>query len=428
MIREVILTQLGETMDEGTIASWHKQVGDRVEKGEPLCAVETDKAVLDVEAPTAGYLVKIAAPAGSTVPVLQVIGYLADQPGESLEAAAPGPAGNGAARTEPAAPAEAQPEPQTTDPGPPLRVTPAARRVAREHGVDVAKLKGTGPGGRVVEKDVWAQIKAQETATRPPAVAAPSNGGRAEAPAVAPAPTPASAPVPTQGDWELVPLTRMRRIIAENLSRSYREAVHVTLHCEVDMAEAAKLRAQLLAEWEPRHGIRVTFTDLIVKAVAKALAEHRPINASYAEDGIRIHRHVNVGVAMAIPTGLVVPVVRDADGLALLEVAKTVRRFTEKARAGQINPDDLRGGTFTVTNMGTMGIDAFTPIINGYEGAILGVGRIADKPAVHAGSLAVRPLMALSLSFDHRLVDGAGAAAFLGRVKQILENPYLILV
>ena len=431
MITEVILTQLGETMDEGTIAAWHKQVGDRVEKGEALCAVETDKAVLDVVAPTSGYLAKIVAEPGATIPVLQVIGYLADQPGEV--AGAPAPAvpsdGGGAEAPTPAQPAEAVQSSEAPEPGPPLRVTPAAKRVAREHGIDVAKLKGTGPGGRVVEKDVWAQIHLQQEAAKAPAVAAPADGGRGEEPAIA-RPTPAAPVVaaPAAGEWDLVPLTRMRRIIAERLSQTYREAVHVTLHCEADVAEAGKLRTQLSQEWEAKHGVKVTFTDLIVKAVAKALTEHRSVNASFAEDGIRLHRRANVGVAVAVPNGLVVPVIRDADGLPLLEISKAVRRLTERARAGQITPDELHGGTFTVTNMGMMGVDTFTPIINGGEGAILGVGRIADRPAVCEGALTIRPLMPLSLSFDHRVVDGAGAAAFLARVKQILESPYLILV
>ena len=429
MITEVILTQLGETMNEGTIAAWHKQVGDRVEKGEALCSVETDKAVLDVVAPASGFLAKIVAEPGATVPVLQVIGYLADQPGEVADVPAPAAPGDGGARAEAPTPARSAEAPES---GPPLRVTPAARRVAREHGIDVAKLKGTGPGGRIVEKDVWAQIQLQQEAAtvRPrPAITPPTDGGRGEEPAIV-RPTPAAPvmPAPAAGEWDLVPLTRMRRIIAEKLSQSYREAVHVTLHCEANMAEAGKLRTQLSQEWEEKHGVKVTFTDLIVKAVAKALTEHRSVNASFAEDGIRLHRRVNVGVAVAVPNGLVVPVIRDADGLPLLEVSKAVRRLTERARAGQITPDELHGGTFTVTNMGMMGVDTFTPIINGGEGAILGVGRIADRPAVCEGALAIRPLMPLSLSFDHRVVDGAGAAAFLARVKQILESPYLILV
>lgn len=419
MITEVMLTQLGETMNEGTIAGWHKQVGDRVEKGEPLCAVETDKAVLDVEAPASGYLARILVPAGATVPVLHVIGYLSDQPGELVGEAAPPsqPPGESAS---------------TVEPTPPLRVTPAARRVAREHGIDVTVLKGTGPGGRVVEADVWRQIQARAEAARTPAMAASTNGGEGQEVAVAPqAPTgePSATSAPAvQGEFDVVPLSRMRRIIAENLSRSYREAVHVTLHCEVDMAEAGKLRAQLSQEWEAKHGVKVNYTDLIVRAVAKALPEHRSLNASFAAEGLRVHRHVNVGIAVAVPNGLVVPVIRDADGLPLLELARVVRQLTERARAGRITPDELRGGTFTVTNMGMMGVDTFTPIINGSEGAILGVGRIAERAVVREGSVVARLTMPLSLSFDHRLVDGAGAAAFLTRVKQILESPYLVLV
>ena len=431
MITEIVLLQLGETMDEATIASWNKREGDRVAKGEALCSVETDKAVLDIEAPRDGYLVRIVAPAGATVPVLKVIGYVGDS---ATEAVGGGPAGDAPKAN--GAPMEADLTPlppfpageggdEPADAGRPVFVTPAAKRVAREHGIDAKALLGTGPGGRVVEADVWKHVKTREAAAKAPvAVAAPTNGGQVE-PEIVAAPVAAAE---STDEYDLQPLSKIRRIIAEKLSRSYREAVHVTLDCEVDMAEAAKLRAQVELEWLARHGVKVTYTDLIVRAIAKALTEHRALNATFTSEGIRLHKRVNVGVAMAIPGGLVVPVVRDADSRPLLEIARTIRQMTERARAGQIAPDDMRGGTFTISNMGTMGIDHFTPIINGGEGAILGVGRVAEKPVVRDGQIVARPMMALSLTFDHRGVDGSGAAAFLGRVRQILENPYLLLV
>lgn len=424
MITEIVLLQLGETMNEGTIASWYKQEGERVQKGEAVCGVETDKAVLDVEAPVSGYLTKILVAAGQTTPVLQTIGLIADRL-EELQLAEV-PAG------EPT-PAAAQPLEAEVEEAP-LRITPAARRVAREHGIAVASLRGlkpTGPGGRVVEADVarYFELRQQPT-VQPAAPPAPPARPTVQPPVPAQGPVhPApSAPPARSDEYELLPLSRMRRTIAERLAQSYREAVHVTLHAEADMAEAAKLRKQLLAEWESKHGVRVTFTDLIVKAVAKALVEHPAVNSSFAEDGIRRHRRVNVGVAVALENGLVVPVVRDAADLPLLGVCRQVRQLTDRARLGQLGPDDFRGGTFTITNMGTLGVDHFTPIINTGEGAILGIGRIADRPAVVEGVLAVRPTVPLSLSFDHRLLDGAEAAAFLARVKQILESPYLILV
>jgi pyruvate dehydrogenase E2 component (dihydrolipoamide acetyltransferase) len=368
-------------MDEGTIASWYKQEGDKVAKGEPLCGVETDKAVIDVEATRAGYLVKIAAPAGSTLPVLQVIAYIGDSPQEVVGAAVTDPAVIHESSAAPAAPTssvstEAPEDAEPADGGRPVFVTPSARRVARDHGIDAKSLAGTGPGGRVVEADVLKEIesrRARNAAAKPPPMTAE--------------PRPASAPLaPAATDeYQLLPISKIRRIIADKLSRSYREAVHVTLDCEVDMAEATKLRSQLVGEWEPKLGVKITYTDLLVRAVAKALTEHRNLNATYTDEGIRAYSHVNVGVAMAIPAGLVVPVVRDADAQPLIEIASTVRKLTEKARAGQIGPDEMRGGTFTVTNMGTMGIDHFTPIINGGEGAILGVGQIAEKPVVRDG-------------------------------------------
>jgi pyruvate dehydrogenase E2 component (dihydrolipoamide acetyltransferase) len=307
-------------------------------------------------------------------------------------------------------------------------VTPSAKRVAREHGIDAKALRGTGPGGRVVEADVLKHIRAQEVAAKAPvAVAAPTNGGQVE-PRIVAAPVAVASVAASTDEYDLQPLTKIRRIIAEKLSQSYREAVHVTLDCEVDMAEATRLRSQLALEWSASHGVKVTYTDLIVRAVAKALTEHRALNATFTPEGIRLYKRVNVGVAMAIPAGLVVPVVRDADALPLLEIVRTVRKLTEKARAGQIGPDEMRGGTFTISNMGTLGIDHFTPIINGGEGAILGVGQIAEKPVVREGQIVARPIMSLSLTFDHRLVDGAPAARFLQRVKQYIEKPYLWLV
>ncbi len=446
MITEVVLLQLGETMNEGTIASWYKQEGDRVEKGEPLCGIETDKAVLDIEAPVGGYLAKILVPAGESAPVLQTIGLIADTLDEVAAAETPaGPTGapvGGNLAPSVEAPGTA-PAPGAAVAGSvapeeesPLRITPAARRVAREHGIDplsLRALKPTGPGRRVVEADVLGYVDglqraaaAQPVAPAAPPVQAPTPTVRETRPSPQPVAQVAAA-VPS-ADFDLLPLSRMRRIIAERLAQSYREAVHVTLDAEADMAEASKLRKQLTAEWEGKLGVRVTFTDLIVKACAKALVEHPEINSSFAEEGIRRHRHVNVGVAVAVEQGLIVPVVRDADGLPLLEISRQVRQLTDTARLGQLGPDNLKGGTFTVTNMGTMGVDHFTPIINTGEGAILGVGRIADRPVVIDGALAIRPTVPLSLSFDHRLIDGADAAAFLARVQQILESPYLILV
>jgi pyruvate dehydrogenase E2 component (dihydrolipoamide acetyltransferase) len=454
MITEIVLLQLGETMNEGTIASWYKAEGDRVEKGEPLCGVETDKAVLDIEAPVAGYLAKILVPAGSSAPVLQTIGLIADQIGEVQESRATvGPNGSaGAVASSVEAESEeapgVAPSPAAASAGSvaleeeaPLRITPAARRVAREHGIDplsLRALKPSGPGGRVVEADVLRHVDALQRAATPATQPAPAAPIAQPPTPIAPTPRPvvtppaqpiASVPAASQsGDFELIPLSRMRRIIAERLAQSYREAVHVTLEVEADMAEASKLRKQLSAEWEGKHGVKVTFTDLIVKAVAKALVEHPEVNSSFAEDGIRRHRRVGVGVAVAVEQGLIVPVVQDADSLPLLEISRKVRQLADTARLGQLGPDNLRGGTFTVTNMGMLGVDHFTPIINTGEGAILGVGRIADRPAVVDGALAIRPIVPLSLSFDHRLIDGASAAVFLARVKQILESPYLILI
>jgi pyruvate dehydrogenase E2 component (dihydrolipoamide acetyltransferase) len=220
----------------------------------------------------------------------------------------------------------------------------------------------------------------------------------------------------------------MRRTIAERMSRSQQTVAEVTLTAEADVAEVVKLREQVSAEWEKQHGFKVSYTEVIVKAVARALKEHPYLNSSLVDDGIHLHQDVNVGVAVAIDDGLIVPVIRNCDQLALVDIARAVRDVTDRARKGQLGRDDVTGGTFTISNMGMLGVEAFTPIINWPECAILGVGRIAERAVVRDGQIVARPTMWLSLTFDHRIVDGAPAGRFLARVRQLLENPYLLFV
>ncbi|MBX6772048.1 MAG: 2-oxo acid dehydrogenase subunit E2 [Chloroflexi bacterium] len=405
MAVEVKLPQLAASMADGVISRWLKSVGEPVKKGEPLFEVESDKVTTEVEAPADGILRRIQVPEGQRVDVGTVLAIIGG-PDEVI----PEPDGGGAAATTTtSSPTAAPSEPgvRTGESEGRIFVTPRARKVATELGIALERITGTGPGGRILERDVLAAAEAARTA--------------------AAAPSPPLA-VPAAPPGQVRPLTAMRRTIAERMVRSQQTVAEVTLTTEVEMTEVVKLREQVNSEWQKVHGIKVSYTDVIVRAAARALREHPTLNASFAEDGIHLHGEINIGLAVAIEDGLVVPVIRHADQKSLLEIAQTVRALAERARAGQLSRDDLSGGTFTITNLGMFGVETFTPIINWPECAILGVGQVAERAVARSGQLAVRPTMWLSLTFDHRIVDGAPAAQFLQRVKQLLESPYLLFV
>lgn len=408
---EVKLLQLSPSMDEGTVTTWLKKEGDQVEEGEELYEVESDKVSAPVKSPATGTVHQLTAKEGENLPVGALLAIIA-LPGEKLEAPA------AVAQAEPAAaPAPAVSAPATAAPTPVAKtsragrkfVSPRARRVAKELGVDPTTLTGTGPGGRVLERDVIAASKAAPVAPVAPA-----------------APMPAPAAVP--GAFDAVRLAGMRKAIAERMHQSKTTTAPVTLTSEVDMSEVAKLRSQINTEWESKFNTRVSYTDVIVRAVTKALGEHPAVNASLVDQEIRRHKDINVGVAVALDDGLIVPNIPNADQKSLLEISTAVRELADKARAGSLSHTEVTGGTFTITNLGTYGVEAFTPIINYPECAILGVGRIADRAVVRDGEIVVRPTMWLSLTFDHRIVDGAPAAQFLARVQNLLESPYLLFV
>ncbi len=447
MITEIILPKLGQTMEEGTIVEWVKQEGDPVKRGEVLFAVESDKAVLEVEATARGFLRKILVPAGETVPVLTVVGLMtrtadediSDYPGAGEPPASPPPdEGQRTGEEEPAA--EAAPAREE----PPRRVfaSPRARKAAREKGVDLALVTGSGPGGRIVEKDVLAFLESRPKATPLAAktaaaagvdlstVAGSGLGGRimradveAAIPAAAPPPAAETPAV------ESVPLTGLRRIIAERMAASHSQTARVTLVTEADATALVEARQKLKAAVSEEWGFAPGYNDLLGLIVARALREFPYMNARLGEDGATIERlpFVNLGMAVDTERGLLVPVIRDADRKGLRAFGTEFRALVERARLGKSQPDDLTGGTFTITNLGMYDVDAFTPIINLPEAAILGVGRIQPKAVVREGEIVVRQMWTLSLVFDHRLVDGAPAARFLQRIKRLIENPYLLL-
>ena len=413
MAVEVKLPKLAASMDDGVISKWLKAVGESVKKGEPLFEVESDKVTTEVEAPVDGILQRIVVPEGEKIDVGTVLAVIAGREETVPETNGGGSHAASAAITGSVAVAS----PSSVLAAPPatkIFVTPRARKVADELGVDLNRVKGTGPGGRILERDVLA-VGPSTTAPSPEVVPPPV------VPVAPPVATPVAASTP-------LPLAGMRRVIAERMVRSQQTVAEVTLTQEADVAEVMKLREQVSAEWQKQHGFKVSPTDVIIKAVARALREHPRLNSSLTDAGIQDHAEVNVGVAVALDEGLIVPVIRNADQKSLLDIAKNVRDLSERARKNQLGRDDLTGGTFTVTNMGMLGVEAFTPIINWPECAILGVGRIADRAVVRDGQVVARPTLWLSLTFDHRIVDGAPAAVFLSRVRQLLESPYLLFV
>ena len=377
------MPKFGLTMQEGTIQQWYKAEGDRVAAGDPLFEVETEKVLYDVEAPRDGVIARILYPAESTVAVASVVAVIATD-GENpddVRAKYP-PSGQAAPPTGTASrPLRSQARPAAamdvgrgaTGRGP--AVTPAARKLAKERGVGLDSVKGTGPGGRITREDVEAAFSS----------------------------APAGAP-----------LRGMRKLIAERMLRSVQSTAQLTITTEADVTATVRRKRALQDEFS------VTYTDLVVEAVAAALRQHPRLNATVDGETLCAHSAVHIGLAVALDDGLIVPVLRDAHRKPLRVIAEEAKLLAEKARAGALSVDDVSGGTFTITNLGAYGVDTFTPIIHLPQVAILGVGRVVEKPAVHDGKIAIRSLMTLSLTFDHRVVDGAPAAAFLQAVAQAL--------
>ncbi len=410
MTTEVILPKLGLAQEEGTIVKWLKPEGGRVAKGEPLFEVMTDKATLEVESPASGVVLRILVPEGETVPVAATIALIGE-PGERVPAAdrfvreeveaVPSRAATGSSFGQ-VRPTE---EGGSTGaalraPGERIRISPRARALAASRGLDVRVITGTGPGGRIVEQDVQQALAARKASTPVPAA------------------SPSSPPV----------AARMRAIIARRMLESLQSTAQLTLVTEADMAEAVRLREELAPELERRDGVNVTYTDLVVRTAALALRDHPALNARWEGEGARRLDEVHIGVAVALDDGLVVPVVRHADRATVSQISAAIRDLSERARALRLRPEEMQGGTFTVTNLGMFEVDAFTPILNPPEAAILGMGRVHRRPAAVGERVEIRPAMALSLTFDHRVVDGAPASQFLQRIKHLLEHPYLLLL
>jgi pyruvate dehydrogenase E2 component (dihydrolipoamide acetyltransferase) len=405
---EVKLPRLGQGMEAGTVVKWLKNEGDAVEQGEPLYELDTEKVTQEVEAEASGVLLKIAVAAGE-VPVGTTLAFIGE-PGE--EVAYETPSGNGAAGAEkPAKAPEREPErergreaaaeaaraaqtPAAPADGGRIKASPLARRIARERGLDLAAIVGTGPEGRIVAEDV------EQAEATPPVV----------------------APVPV-AEVERLPLTSIRRTIARRLTAAWEIPVF-QLVVSADMSRANDLLARLRERGGDPH---VTVTDLLVKVCASALVRHREVNVQYAEDALLRLPSADVGIAVAAPQGLVVPVVRAAERRSLAEIAAARGDLVGRARDGKLRQGDLEGGTFTISNLGMYRVEQFTAVLNPPQAAILAVGAAEDRPVVRDGEIVVRPMLTLTATFDHRAVDGAPAAEFLQTVKASLEEPALAL-
>jgi pyruvate dehydrogenase E2 component (dihydrolipoamide acetyltransferase) len=401
---EITIPKLGMTMKEATIARWNKAQGDWVEEKEVVLVIETEKITYEIEAPGAGYL-QILEPEGAVLPVGARVGLLTQEKAESL----PRPS-----HPAPQAPAEPRPEAISAAPSalpaPRLKASPLARRIAREHGVELGLVKGTGPGGRIVRADLLRFLESHPV------------GARVEAPT--------QALSEARRVRRAIPISAMRRQILEHMHRSLQETAQMTLTREVEATELVRLRESLLARHQ-RDGVRISYNAILVKMVARALEDHPEVNASLEGDRIVQWEEVHVGVAMELEEGLIVPVVRNAQTLSIVEIERALQDLFERARARKLLPDEIRGGTFTITNLGHLGIDAFTPILNRPESGILGVGRIVEMPVISKQGaeprLDFKSRMVLSLTVDHRILDGAPAARFLGGLAEIIENPLLLV-
>jgi len=410
----VIMPALGVAQETGKVLRWLKPEGAQVAKGEPLIEIETDKATVEIEAPASGIVMQVTAREGDEVPVGQTIAVIRE-PGEaaatrpaplsaSSPSATPVPAASPASPGVAAASATSAPPPPTTGaPGGGGRRSPAspkARRMARELSVDVAVLSGTGPGGAVVAADVLAPAHA----ARPKGVAAPG-------------------PQAPMDGVDIVTPSKVWRLMAERTAQSWTTAPHFFLLREVNAGRLVGWRDA----WTRRFKEDVTYTDLLVVLVAAALRQHRRLNATWVGGTIKILREINIGVAVATEDALVVPVIHRADALRVTEIAGRLRDLVARAQAGKLRPDDLRNGTFTISNLGMYGVDAFAAVINPPQAAILAVGRIAERVVPMDGAPRVQPMMTLSLSCDHRAVDGARAAQFLQTLADLVEEPLTIL-
>jgi pyruvate dehydrogenase E2 component (dihydrolipoamide acetyltransferase) len=425
--QDVIMPQMGESIFEGTITKWLKNVGDTVQRDEPLFEISTDKVDAEIPSPAAGVLTEIKVQAGQTAQINTVVALIGGGSGAAPSKAAPAPA----AATAPA-PSAAKAEPQAeaepvSGEAEHVRSSPLVRKMARENNVNLGAVAGTGAGGRVTKEDIVAYIEKGGAAAAPAraAVPAPAPAAAAAPKPAAPAPTATAAAAPIPG--ELVPLSRMRSIIAQRMVESKHISPHVHTVFKIDFTRIVKLREKEKSKYEQRNGVKLTYMPFISRAVIANLRKMPIVNASMEGDAIRYHPNINLGIAVALEWGLIVPVIKQAEEKNFLGIARAIADLAERARGKKLKPDEVAGGTFTITNPGIFGEQFGMPIINQPESAILGVGGLFKEPAVVTAedgtdSIAIRHFLHLTLGFDHRTIDGADAGKFMAEVKKYLEG------
>ncbi|MER2106612.1 MAG: dihydrolipoamide acetyltransferase family protein [Solibacillus sp.] len=430
MSKEVFMPKLSSTMEVGTLLQWYKEVGDFVEVGDPLFEVMTDKINIEVESYEEGILRAKLYEADDQVPVNQVIGYIGEE-GEEIPSIKKT---TSTIENEPnTVETFYQNEEVRINPTGKVRATPAARKIACENNLNLHEIEGTGPKGRIQKIDVEQHANTQKITPLAKKIAddlgVPTQiiQGTGVHEKITKQDVLASFKPDTE-NVKTKKLSGMRKTIAQRMSHSAYTAPHVTVQTTVDMTKLKQLREQLLPTVEKQSGHRISYTDLLIKFVSKALQKHPTLNATLKDDVITYHEQINVGIAIALDEGLIVPVLRNTQMLGLQEITALSKELGKKAKKNELLIDHLSGGTFTISNLGNYDIDHFTPIINSPEVAILGVGRIKEQPIVIDGSVEIRLIMGLSLSFDHRVIDGAPAAAYLTDLKHLIENPYELLL
>ncbi len=463
---DVVMPQMGESIVEGTLTKWLKKAGERVERDEPLFEISTDKVDTEIPSPAAGVLKEVLVEEGKTVAISTVVGRIEEGAGNGASAPAPAAAKQAPAAQAPAAaPSAPAPAPKAAEPAaqpePPLvaeppsqpqsepaapvaqadgdsqtgALSPLVRKMAREYGIDLRQVKGTGGGGRITKQDLDAYMSAQGARTMAqagapapaPAPAAPATPAPAPPAAAAPtrpAPAPPAAPMPRAEAprARVEAMSTMRAKIAEHMIMSKRTSAHVTTVHKTDMTKIAKMRERHKTEFQQRYGYSLTYLPFVIAAAVEAIRAYPIVNASIEGNNIIYHNEINIGIAVALENGLIVPVIRNADEKNVTGLQRAIVDLSTRARSRQLKPDEVQGGTFSITNFGSFGSVFATPIINQPQVAILGVGSVEKIPVVVDDAIAIRSVAYLALTFDHRLIDGAVADQYTGKVKSILEN------
>jgi pyruvate dehydrogenase E2 component (dihydrolipoyllysine-residue acetyltransferase) len=434
---DVVMPQMGESIVEGTLTKWLKKPGDPVERDEPLFEISTDKVDTEIPSPAAGVLAETLVEEGKTVGINTVVARINESGGAATAAEKPAPT----AEAKPEAPAAPPPPPApaaTAPPPPPPEVAPApepaevsgplsplVRKMAREYNLDLSKIKGTGAGGRITKQDVESYIAQQrQAAAAAPVEAPPPQPLSAPAP---PPPAPAAQPMaplpaPGQAKTRIEPMSTMRIKIAEHMVASKRTSAHVTTIHKVDMTKVARMRERHKADFQARYGLPLTYLPFVTRATVVALRTFPLLNASIEGNNIIHHNEIHIGIAVALENGLIVPVIRNADEKNVVGLQRAIVDLSTRARSRQLKPDEVVGGTFSITNFGGFGSVMATPVINQPQVAILGVGAVEKTPVVIDDAIAIRAICYLSLSFDHRLIDGALGDQFTAKIKEVLEN------